>query len=175
MLSALAAYQRGFAGRKVKICYALKANSSLAILQTFLRAGCGFDIVSAGELERVLAAGARAYLLKSATDEDLIPAVRAVASGKPFFSPAVAAVLVEDYVRTLQQRGLTDSYHLLTDREKEIFQLLAEGKSNKDVAALLNLSPYTVETHRTNIMQKLDLHSSVDLVLYAVRKKVITF
>ena len=87
---------------------------------------------------RALAAGARAYLLKSATDEDLIPAVRAVASGKPFFSPAVAEVLVADYVRQMQQRGVTDSYHLLTDREKEVLQLLAEGRSNKEVATLLN-------------------------------------
>jgi two-component system response regulator NreC len=89
---------------------------------------------------RALAAGARAYLLKSATDEDLIPAVRAVAAGKPFLSPAVTAVLVEDYVRRLQQRGLTDSYHLLTDREKEVLQLLAEGRSNKEVATLLDLA-----------------------------------
>ena len=85
---------------------------------------------------RALAAGARAYLLKDATDEDLLPAVRAVASGRPFFSPAVTSLLVEDYVRTLQQRGLNDSYHLLTDREKEILHLLAEGRSNKEAARL---------------------------------------
>lgn len=122
---------------------------------------------------RALAAGARAYLLKSATDEDLIPAVRAVASGKPFFSPAVAAVLVEDYVRQLQQRGLTDSYHLLTDREKEVLQLLAEGRSNKEVATLLELGLSTVETHRSNLMQKLNLHNTAEIVLYAVRKGLI--
>jgi DNA-binding NarL/FixJ family response regulator len=122
---------------------------------------------------RALAAGARAYLLKSATDEDLIPAVRAVASGKPYFSPAVAAVLVEDYVRRLQQRGLTDSYHLLTDREKEVLQLLAEGRSNKEVASLLDLGLSTVETHRANLMQKLNLHNTAEIVLYAVRKGLI--
>jgi DNA-binding NarL/FixJ family response regulator len=122
---------------------------------------------------RALAAGARAYLLKSATDEDLIPAVRAVAAGKPFFSPAVAEVLVEDYVRTLHQRGLTDSYHLLTDREKEVLQLLAEGRSNKEVATLLELSLSTVETHRANLMQKLSLHNTAEIVLYAVRKGLI--
>lgn len=122
---------------------------------------------------RALAVGARAYLLKSATDEDLIPAVRAVASGKPFFSPAVAAVLVEDYVRQLQQRGLTDSYHLLTDREKEVLQLLAEGRSNKEVATLLELGLSTVETHRANLMQKLNLHNTAEIVLYAVRKGLI--
>ena len=122
---------------------------------------------------RALAAGARAYLLKSATDEDLIPAVRAVASGKPFFSPGVTAVLVEDYIRRLQQRGLTDSYHLLTDREKEVLQLLAEGRSNKEVASLLTLGLSTVETHRANLMQKLNLHNTAEIVLYAVRKGLI--
>jgi two-component system, NarL family, response regulator NreC len=122
---------------------------------------------------RALAAGARAYLLKSATDEDLIPAVRAVAAGKPFFSPAVTGVLVEDYVRRLQQRGLTDSYHLLTDREKEVLQLLAEGRSNKEVATLLDLGLSTVETHRANLMQKLNLHNTAEIVLYAVRKGII--
>lgn len=122
---------------------------------------------------RALAAGARAYLLKSATDEDLIPAVRAVAAGKPYFSPAVTAVLVEDYMRQLQQRGLTDSYHLLTDREKEVLQLLAEGRSNKEVATLLELGVSTVETHRSNLMQKLNLHNTAEIVLYAVRKGLI--
>ena len=122
---------------------------------------------------RALAAGARAYLLKSATDEDLIPAVLAVSSGKPFFSPAVAEVLVEDYVRRLQQRGLTDTYHLLTDREKEVLQLLAEGRSNKEVASLLDLGLSTVETHRSNLMQKLNLHNTAEIVLYAVRKGLI--
>jgi DNA-binding NarL/FixJ family response regulator len=122
---------------------------------------------------RALAAGARAYLLKSATDEDLMPAVRAVAAGKPFFSPAVTAVLFEDYVRRLQQRGLTDSYHLLTDREKEVLQLLAEGRANKEVATLLDLSLSTVETHRANLMQKLNLHNTAEIVLYAVRKGLI--
>jgi DNA-binding NarL/FixJ family response regulator len=122
---------------------------------------------------RALAAGARAYLLKDATDEDLLPAVRAVASGKPFFSPAVTAVLVEDYIRTLQKRGLTDSYHLLTDREKEVLHLLAEGRSNKEVATLLSLGLSTVETHRANLMQKLNLHNTAEIVLYAVRKGII--
>ena len=105
---------------------------------------------------------------------DLHRAVEVVAQGKPFFSPAIADTLLEDYMRQLQQRGLQDSYDLLTEREKEILQLLAEGKSNKDVAGILNLSPNTVETHRTRIMQKLDLHSTADIVLYAVRKGIIS-
>lgn len=124
-------------------------------------------------LMRTLAAGAKGYLLKDTADVDLYRAVQVVAQGKPFFSPAISNTLLEDYMRRLQQRGLQDSYDLLTDREKEIFQLLAEGKTNKDVATLLNLSPSTVETHRTRIMQKLDLHSSAEIVLYAVRKKII--
>lgn len=123
---------------------------------------------------RALEAGARGYLLKTAADEDLLPAVRAVASGKPFFSPIVAGVLIEDYVRRLHSRGLTDSYHLLTDREKEVLQLLAEGRTNKEVATELNLGLSTVETHRANLMQKLNLHNTAEIVLYAVRKGVIT-
>lgn len=125
-------------------------------------------------LTRTLSAGAKGYLLKDTADLDLYQAVQSVAQGKPFFSPSIAKTLLEDYMRQLQQRGLQDSYDLLTDREKEILQLLAEGKSNKEVAGQLNLSPSTVETHRTRIMQKLDLHSSADIVLYAVRKKIIS-
>lgn len=122
---------------------------------------------------RALAAGARGYLLKDATDEDLIPAIRAVAAGKPFFSPAVTAVLMEDYMQQLRARGLSDSYHLLTSREREVLQLLAEGRSNKEVATLLDLGVSTVETHRANLMQKLNLHNTAEIVLYAVRKGII--
>jgi two-component system, NarL family, response regulator NreC len=125
-------------------------------------------------LTRTLAAGAKGYLLKENADADLYDAVRNVAQGKPFFSPAIANTLLEDYMRQLQQRGLQDSYDLLTDREKEILQLLAEGRSNKEVASMLNLSTNTVETHRTRIMQKLGLHSSAEIVLYAVRKRIIS-
>jgi len=126
-------------------------------------------------LLRALSAGAKGYLLKESADVDLLRAVQAVAQKKSFFSPTVARMLLDDFVQQARQRGLKDSYDLLSEREKEILQLLAEGKSNKEVATLLDLSPYTVETHRTHIMQKLDLHSAVDLVLYAVRKKIITF
>ena len=122
---------------------------------------------------RALAAGARGYLLKDATDEDLLPAIRSVAAGKPFFSPAVTAVLMEDYMRQLQARGLSDSYHLLTDRERQVLQLLAEGRSNKEVATLLDVGVSTVETHRANLMQKLSLHNTAEIVLYAVRKGII--
>ena len=112
-------------------------------------------------------------LLKDATDEDLLPALRAVAAGRNYFSAAITTLLVEDYVRTLQKRGLSDSYHLLTDREKEVLHLLAEGRSNKEVATLLDLGLSTVETHRANLMQKLNLHNTAEIVLYAVRKGLI--
>lgn len=122
---------------------------------------------------RALKAGARAYLLKDSAEADLIRAIRAVRDGKSFFSPAVSKLLLEDYVRQLQERGEEDSYELLTTREREILQLLAEGKSNKDVANLLNLSLYTAETHRAHILQKLGLHTVPDLILYAVRKGIV--
>lgn len=125
-------------------------------------------------ITRTLAAGARGYLLKDNAEVDLYRAVQVVAQGKPFFSPAIANTLLEDYMFQMQQRGLQDSYDLLTDREKEILQLLAEGRSNKEVAVLLNLSTNTVETHRTRIMQKLGLHSAAEIVLYAVRKRIVS-
>jgi DNA-binding NarL/FixJ family response regulator len=124
-------------------------------------------------LVRALTTGIRGYLLKDSAENDLVRAVRAAASGRCFFSPAIAQALAEDYVRQLQHKGLQDSYELLTQREKEILQLLAEGKSNKEVATVLNVSPYTVETHRTHLMQKLNLHNTAEIVLYAVRKKII--
>ncbi len=122
---------------------------------------------------RALSAGARAYLLKDATEDDLLPAVRAVGAGRSFFSPAISKILLNDYVRHLKQRGMEDSYDVLTDREKEVLQLLAEGKTNKEVAGLLNLGQSTVETHRLKLMQKLGLHNTAEIVLYAVRKGII--
>ena len=94
-------------------------------------------------------------------------------SGKSFFSPAISRMLLDDYVRQLSHKGVEDSYDLLTSREKELLQLLAEGKTNKEVASLLNLSLHTVETHRGHILQKLNLHSVPELILYAVRKGLI--
>jgi DNA-binding NarL/FixJ family response regulator len=123
---------------------------------------------------RALKAGARAYLLKDSAEHDLIDAVHAVHEGKAFFSPAISKMLVEDYVHQMQERKVEDSYELLTTREREILQLFAEGKNNKDVANILNLSLYTVETHRSNIFQKLNLHSGAELILYAIRKGVIS-
>lgn len=123
---------------------------------------------------RALKAGARAYLLKDSAEDDLINAVKAVNAGKAFFSPVISKMLVEDFMRQLREREVEDSYDLLTSREREILQLLAEGKTNKEIATVLNLSPHTVETHRGNILQKLNLHSVPELILYAVRKGVIS-
>src|SRR5580692_987617 len=122
---------------------------------------------------RALKAGAKGYLLKDSAESDLIKAVHAVADGKSFFSPAVSKVLLDDYVRKLKRSGAEDAYDLLTPREREILQLIAEGKSNKDVANLLNLSVYTVESHRSNLMEKLNLKGVPELILYAVRKGII--
>ena len=123
---------------------------------------------------RALQAGARAYLLKDSVVTDLIRAIEALSQGKSFFSPKISRILAEDYVRALKEKGIADSYELLTPREREILQLLAEGRTNKEVATSLNISVYTAETHRGNILQKLNLHGSAELVLYAVRKGIIS-
>ena len=123
---------------------------------------------------KALKSGAKAYLLKDSAEYDLINAIRAVSEGKAFFSPAISKMLMEEYMRQMQEREVEDSYDLLTTREREVLQLLAEGKTNKEVAQILNLSLYTVETHRGNLMEKLGLHTVPELILYAVRKGVIS-
>jgi two-component system response regulator NreC len=123
---------------------------------------------------QALKAGASGYLLKDAADTELIRAVDAVTGGKSYFSPAVSKVMLDDYVRQLAQRGVADRYDALSEREREIFQLIAEGHTNKKIAEQLFLSPATVETHRAHILQKLDVHSTAELVLYAVRRGVIS-
>jgi two-component system response regulator NreC len=125
-------------------------------------------------ITQALQAGARGYLLKDSADTDLIRGVTAVAAGKSFFSPAAAKVMLDDYLRHLAKKGIVDRYEALSEREREIFQLVAEGHSNKEVADLLSISVATVETHRAHILQKLDVHSTAELVLYAVRRGVIT-
>jgi DNA-binding NarL/FixJ family response regulator len=127
-----------------------------------------------GYVLRALKAGARGYLVKDSAEGDLIDAIKAVSEGKAFFSPEISKMLVDDYVREIRARGVEDNYELLTAREREILHLLAEGKSNKDVAALLNLSLFTVETHRRNLQEKLNLHSLAELILYAVRRGLIS-
>lgn len=123
---------------------------------------------------RALEAGASGYLLKDSAESDLILGVAAVAQGKSFFSPAVAKVMLDDYVRHLASKGIVDRYDALSEREREVFQLVAEGRSNKEVAEILFVSPATIETHRAHILQKLDVHSTAELVLYAVRRGVIS-
>jgi len=127
-----------------------------------------------GYVLRALKAGAKGYLLKDSAEGDLIEAIKAVHQGKTFFSPEISKMLVEDYVQGIRTRGADDSYDLLTPREREILQLLAERKSNKEIAQALNLSPYTIETHRRNLQEKLNLHSLAELILYAVRKGLIS-
>jgi two-component system, NarL family, response regulator NreC len=144
----------------------IKSNPSTSVIMLSMHADESY-------LVRALGVGAKGYLLKESAEVDIVRAVQVVSQGRPFFSPKIAQTLLEDYVRSLQQRGLQDSYDLLTEREREILQLLAEGKSNKEVATLLDLSTYTVETHRTNLMHKLNLHNTAEIVLYAVRKKII--
>jgi two-component system response regulator NreC len=115
-----------------------------------------------------LRAGAKGYLLKESIDKDLVAAVRAVAAGHGFLSPEVSATVLVDY-----QKHVTDSLDLLTSRERQILQLLAEGKTAKDIASQLNISIYTVDAHRSRIMKKLQLKSSGELVRFAMRKKLI--
>jgi DNA-binding NarL/FixJ family response regulator len=123
---------------------------------------------------QVLKAGARGYLLKDSADRELIRAVTAVSEGRSFFSPAVTKLMLDDHVRVLAERGISDRYDTLSEREREVFQLIAEGRSNKEIANLLYISLSTVETHRARIMEKLDVHSAAEIVLYAVRRGVVS-
>jgi len=124
-------------------------------------------------ISRTLAAGAKGYLLKENAEVDLYRAVEVVAQGKPFFSPAIANTLLEDYMAQMQQRGLQDSYDLLTGREKEILQLLAEGKSNKDMGTALGLSALTVKSHLARIARKLGTGDRAEMVVVAMRAGVV--
>ena len=123
---------------------------------------------------RALQAGATGYLLKDSAGKELFKAVEAVAAGRPFFSPAIERLMLDDYVRRVAGSGAADRYETLSEREREVFQLIAEARSNKEVAVMLDISPATVETHRARILQKLDIHNVAELVLYAVRRGVIS-
>jgi DNA-binding NarL/FixJ family response regulator len=123
---------------------------------------------------RALDAGARGYLLKDSVDADVIAGVAAVAAGRSFFSPAVTRLLQDAPDCRDANRERLGRHASLSAREREVFQLIAEGHSNKDIAAELDLSVTTVETHRAHILQKLDVHSTRDLVLYAVRCGIIS-
>lgn len=119
-------------------------------------------------VREILRAGARGYLLKDSPAGDLVAAVRAVASGEGYLSPAVSNAVLDDY-----RRHVTNPIDLLTSREREVLQMLAEGKTNKEIAGVLNLSVYTVDAHRGRIMEKLNLHSINELVRFAVRNGLI--
>jgi len=121
-----------------------------------------------------LKAGAKAYILKDSARTDVIDAVRATARGESYLTRKISRMLQEDYVLDMQSRGVGDSYDMLTDREREVLQMVAEGKANKEVAALLHISLTTVETHRAHILQKLGLHSVPELILYAMRRGIIS-
>ena len=127
-----------------------------------------------GYVLRALKAGARGYLLKASPEADVLAAIRAVSAGNAYFSPSITKLLVEEYIVEVRRRGIEDTYDLLSTREKEILQVLASGKSNREVADLLCISVATVETHRNNIFQKLHLHNLAELILYAVRKGLIS-
>ena len=125
-------------------------------------------------LGQVIEAGARGYLLKTDARQELVAAVSAVQGGKPYFSAAVLETMMENYSYPGRDVGARNSSRTtLTPRESEVLRLLAQGKSNKEVAASLKISARTVESHRTNIMRKLDLHSLSDLVRFAIRNNLI--
>lgn len=145
----------------------LKSTSHIGIIMLTMHADEGY-------LLRALQVGVKGYLLKESAEDDLLAAIKSVAQGKPFFSRAITETLLEDYMRVLKHQGLSDTFDLLTAREKDVLQLLAEGKSNKEAAALLDVSPYTIESHRTNLMQKLNIHNTAEIVLYAVRKRLVS-
>ena len=123
---------------------------------------------------RALQAGATGYMLKDSAGHDLLKGVESVANRQAFFSPTIARLMLDDYVRRVGGTGVADRYETLSAREREIFQLIAEARTNKEVAELLEISPATVETHRARILQKLDIHNTAELVLYAVRRGVIS-
>jgi len=122
-------------------------------------------------VREVLAAGARGFLLKSDAGRDLVSAVEALLHGRTFFTTRVAQMVLDGYLHPTEPENI--ARHVLTPREREVIQLLAEGKTSKEVAVALNLSVKTAETHRTNLMRKLDLHSVADLTLYAVRNGIV--
>jgi len=123
---------------------------------------------------RALQAGATGYMVKDSAGKELLKAVEAVAAGRRYFSAAIERLAQDENAVRVGSSGFADRYETLSTREREIFQLIAEARSNKEVAALLNISPATVETHRARILQKLDVHNIAEVVLYAVRRGIIS-
>lgn len=124
-------------------------------------------------VQQVIQAGASGYLLKGMAADDLVLAIREVQAGSSFLNPAVAAKLIEDYVRRVRGDTTAAADEPLTSREREVLKLIAEGNTNQEIADILHLSRKTVESHRANIMRKLDLHDVTELVKYALRTGLI--
>jgi len=124
-------------------------------------------------VREVLRAGARGFLLKSDAGRDLIAAVEALQQRRTFFTTKVSQMVLNGFLNRDHRASVAVDEHILTAREREVIQLLAEGKTSKEVAVTLNLSVKTAETHRTNLMRKLDLHSVADLTRYAVRNGIV--
>jgi two-component system response regulator NreC len=129
---------------------------------------------SAEYILQALRAGASGYLLKQAAPTDLIRAIKAVHRGEAFLSPTISRSVIQDYVEKTKLLEVGSRYDLLTNREREVLQLTAEGYSIKDIAAHLSISDKTVRTHRKNLVQKLDIHSTAELTLYALRHGLIS-
>jgi two-component system response regulator NreC len=123
-------------------------------------------------IRQVLAAGALGYVLKDAAARDLLGAIRTVYQGEAVLSPAITRLVIEDYLRWGDIRP-EDTTNGLTAREREVLQLIAEGYTNKEIAEILSLSVKTIQSHRTNLMNKLDLHDRGELIKYAIQKKII--
>ncbi len=121
-----------------------------------------------------LKAGARGYVLKDAEDLDLVKAVKAIAAGGSAFSPQASNVVLGAYLGAGTNQEVADDLGLLTDREREVLQLIAEGNVNREIAALLSLTVNTVETYRKHIMEKLDLRNTAEIVRFAFRRKIVT-
>jgi two-component system response regulator NreC len=122
---------------------------------------------------QILRAGASGYVVKQAAPAELLSAIQSVCQGQYFLSPSISRTVIEEYIRQAEAMAEPDSYDQLTDREREVLQLIAEGHSNQEIADLLHISVKTVETHRAHLMDKLDLHSAAELTQYAIRKGVI--
>ncbi|MEK7263454.1 MAG: response regulator transcription factor [Bacteroidota bacterium] len=125
-------------------------------------------------IAQMLHAGASGYILKKSAYQELLQAIRAVHKGHSYLSPSVSKKVLDDYLDRTKEMFANDPYETLTTREREVLQVLAEGKSNQEIAHSLFLSAKTVETHKANVMKKLDLHSTTELVKYAIRKGIIT-
>jgi two-component system response regulator NreC len=122
---------------------------------------------------QILQAGASGYLLKQSAVGELVTAIQVVCEGNSYLSPAISRKIVDEYVRQAREQGKVDPYEQLTDREREVLHLIAEGHSTQEIAELLFISPKTVRGHRSSLTEKLGLHSNAELTRYAIRKGIV--